>query len=93
MKMILLATALAFGATAATAQDTPAPAPVAADATTPTGGYQPPAPPMAWPPPPGAQVIFQPSQSPTQAYPPPAALDSYPICKKGQYDKCRQRGG
>jgi hypothetical protein len=31
--------------------------------------------------------------TPTQAFPPPAPLANYPICKKGQYDQCRQRGG
>jgi hypothetical protein len=38
-------------------------------------------------------VVFQPSASPAQAFPAPAPLESYPVCKKGQYDKCRQRGG
>jgi hypothetical protein len=28
-----------------------------------------------------------------QAYPAPAPLKRYPICRKGQYDKCMQRGG
>ncbi len=57
------------------------------------GGYQPAQPPMAAQPAPGAQVVFQQAPSPSQAYPAPAPLKSYPICKKGQYDQCRQRGG
>jgi len=57
------------------------------------GGYQPAQPPMAAPPAPGAPVVFQQAPSPSQAYPAPAPLKSYPICKKGQYDQCRQRGG
>jgi hypothetical protein len=57
------------------------------------GGYQPAQPPMASPPAPGAPVVFQQAPSPSQAYPAPAPLKSYPICKKGQYDQCRQRGG
>jgi len=106
MKALLLATALAFGGTAA-AQDMTAPAAPqqTSPMSTPTveqepltggdpiGGYQPAAPPMSAPPAPGQQVIFQPSVSPSQAYPPPAPLQSYPICKRGQYDNCRQRGG
>ena len=31
--------------------------------------------------------------TPTEAYPPPAALPEYPICKPKQFDNCRQRGG
>lgn len=57
------------------------------------GGYQPAQPPMASQPAPGAPVVFQQAPSPSQAYPAPAPLKSYPICKKGQYDQCRQRGG
>lgn len=58
---------------------------------TPAGGYQPANPPMTGGAP-GAPVVFQPSQSPSQAFPPPAPQENYPVCKKGQYDKCRQRG-
>lgn len=65
----------------------------ASAATMTAGGYQPAQPPMAAPPAPGAQVIFKQAPSPEQAYPAPAPLKSYPICKKGQYDQCRQRGG
>ncbi|WP_267433290.1 hypothetical protein [Sphingomonas sp. GM_Shp_1] len=65
----------------------------ASAATMTAGGYQPAQPPMASAPPPGAPVVFQQAPSPSQAYPAPAPLKSYPICKKGQYDQCRQRGG
>ncbi|WP_343525108.1 hypothetical protein [Sphingomonas sp.] len=65
----------------------------ASAATMTAGGYQPAQPPMASPPAPGAPVIFKQAPSPEQAYPAPAPLKSYPICKKGQYDQCRQRGG
>lgn len=76
-----------------TTQGMPTAGTPAADGATPMGGYQPANPPMQGTPQPGQQVVFQPSQSPSQAYPPPAPLESYPICKKGQTDKCRQRGG
>jgi hypothetical protein len=99
MKLIALAVALAMTGTAAIAQDT-APAPAAPAAPTtgqtvddPVGGYQPATPPMSVAPAPGQQVIFQASPSPTEAYPPPPPLQSYPICKRGQFDNCRQRGG
>jgi hypothetical protein len=101
MKLIALAAVLAFGGTAV-AQTTPAPQDSAqtADSTgvqtvdDPKGGYQPTAPLFSAPPQPGQQVIFQPNtQTPDQAYPAPPPLPSYPICKKGQFDNCRQRGG
>jgi hypothetical protein len=57
------------------------------------GGYQPATPPMSEPATPGANVVFQPSESPSQAFPPPPPLDHYPPCKPGQTDKCMQRGG
>ena len=41
---------------------------------------------------PGSTVQFVPAQTPDQAYPAPAPLAKYPVCKKGQYDKCIQRG-
>lgn len=63
------------------------------DTTADSLGYQPSQPPMSGPMVPGATVRFQPSMSPDQAFPPPAPLASYPICKRGQYDKCMQRGG
>lgn len=100
MKLIALAAALAMTGTAAIAQDTTAPAePMATTTTTgqtmddPVGGYQPAGPALSGPAAPGQTIIVQPSKTPTEAYPPPAPLQSYPICKKGQYDNCRQRGG
>lgn len=54
------------------------------------GGYQPSQPAVSGTPQPGATVRFQPAPSPSQAFPPPAAKESYPICKKGQYDGCMQ---
>lgn len=58
------------------------------------GGYMPAQPPIqGGAAPAGAQVVVQPSMSPSQAFPPPAPKQSYPICKKGQTDGCRQRGG
>ncbi len=98
MKLIAFATAFALAGTAAAAQDmatTAAPG-TATDVQTvddPVGGYQPTTPPMQSPPPPGAKIIFQPSATPDVAYPAPAPMAEYPICKKGQYDNCRQRGG
>ncbi len=57
------------------------------------GGYMPSTPPLSGPVQPGATVRVQPSMSPAQAFPPPAPKAEYPICKKGQTDGCRQRGG
>jgi hypothetical protein len=62
----------------------------AAGAMTP-GGYAPATPPMAGPAPAGATVQFVPSQSPDQAFPPPPAQASYPWCRPGQFDNCRER--
>ncbi|MDF7775246.1 hypothetical protein P1X14_08310 [Sphingomonas sp. AOB5] len=95
MKLIALAAAsfVAFAAPAM-AQTAPAPADEVQTVDDPKGGYQPAAPLFSAPPAPGAQVIFVPNtQTPTQAYPPPPAQATYPICKKNQYDNCRQRGG
>jgi hypothetical protein len=58
--------------------------------STPMGGYQPSTPPMSAPMQPGATVQFQPSASPSQAFPPPAPLAKYPICKRGQTDGCME---
>lgn len=99
MKLIALAAALALGGTAiaqettTTTTTTGAPAAGAAEAT-PQGGYQPSTPLFAGgTPPAGAQVQFVPNpQTPSQAYPAPAPLDHYPICKRGQTDQCMQRG-
>ncbi len=57
------------------------------------GGYMPSTPPLSGTPTAGATVRVQPSMSPSQAFPPPAPKAEYPICKKGQTDGCRQRGG
>lgn len=62
------------------------------NAADPAGGYAP----MtsgSGPAQPGATVVFQQAPSPSQAFPPPPPMKSYPICKKGQYDNCMQRGG
>jgi len=93
---LMIAAALAVIAVPAIAQDTPPPAPdqqapATAPATPdPVGGYQPANPPA--PPPPGATVQFQPSVAPDVAFPPPPPLAKYPPCKKGQHDKCMERG-
>src|SRR3546814_15558743 len=70
---------------------TPAPAtPMAAaptaDAQDPAGGYEPSAPPMNGTPQPGANVVFQPSASPDQAFPPPPPPPEYPGSKEDQTD-------
>ena len=71
-----------------TAQTMPAPA---ADGTTPMGGYQPSQPALNGTATPGVAPTFQAAPSPSEAYPAPAPLASYPVCKAGQYDKCIQR--
>ncbi|MFZ5746893.1 MAG: hypothetical protein ACOY45_04450 [Pseudomonadota bacterium] len=97
MKRISLAAAasllIAGGAVAQTASAQDAPA---ADTTvqTPVGGYAPATSPFSAPPTPGAKIVFVPNpQTPTEAFPPPPPKDHYPICKKGQTDGCKQRGG
>ena len=67
--------------------------PTGASTATPTGGYQPTTPPLSGTPAAGQQVIFQPSPAPSVAFPPPAPMKEYPICKRGQTDDCMQRGG
>lgn len=57
------------------------------------GGYQPDRPAMSGPVAPGQQVIFQAAPPPDVAYPAPPPLQHYPVCKKGQFDGCIQRGG
>lgn len=69
------------------------PAPAGEGAMDPAGGYQPTAPALQGTPAPGATIRFQAAQSPDQAYPAPAPMAKYPVCKKGQYDNCMQRGG
>lgn len=56
------------------------------------GGLAPSQPALQGTPQPGAQIQFVPAPPPAQAFPAPAPLDSYPVCKKGQYDKCREPG-
>lgn len=58
----------------------------------PAGGYQPSRPAISGTAQPGQPVQFQAAQSPDQAYPAPAPMASYPVCKKGQYDNCREGG-
>lgn len=96
MKLIVLAAALAFGGTAI-AQDAPQQSTDAAATTQqPVGGYAPATPLFSTgtTPPPGARVVFVPNpQTATEAFPPPPPQARYPICKRGQTDNCRQRGG
>ena len=80
-------------------QNAPAPmgaptqqAPMAGTTGDPVGGYQPNASPLSGGTA-GAQSVFRPAPSPDQAYPAPAPRASYPVCKRGQYDKCRNPGG
>jgi len=56
------------------------------------GGEQPATPPMSAPVAPGQPVVAAPSPSPDTALPAPAPLDHYPICKRGQFDKCMEPG-
>lgn len=67
--------------------------PMASTGETPKGGYMPSAPALSGTPTAGAPVRVQASMSPSQAFPPPAPKAEYPICKRGQTDGCRQRGG
>lgn len=67
--------------------------PAPTDGTTPAGGYQPTGNGMSGPMQPGAPVTFKAAPTPAEAYPAPAPMAKYPICKKGQYDHCMQRGG
>jgi hypothetical protein len=91
MKLIVFA-AIVTLAVPALAQETPpsAPAPATTDASAEPqpGGY---APPPAPPPPPGATIVFKEAPPPDVVFPPPAPLASYPVCKRGQFDKCVQR--
>ena len=95
MKLMILAAALAFGGPAI-AQDVPQQSTDAAATPEPQGGYAPATPLFSGgtTPPPGSRVVFVPNpQTPTEAFPPPAPLAHYPLCKRGQTDNCRQRGG
>lgn len=57
------------------------------------GGYAPANAGTMAPAPAGTQVQFRPQPTPDQAFPPPPAKESYPICKAGQYDGCMQASG
>lgn len=97
MKLRVLAAsfaAIAMTCTAALAQD-PQPAPAATTAVEdPVGGYQPSTPAIQGDRSSGQKPVFQANPlTPTQAFPPPPPLEKYPLCKKGQTDNCRQRGG
>ncbi|MDQ2892349.1 MAG: hypothetical protein M3R64_04550 [Pseudomonadota bacterium] len=70
----------------------PTPGPMQGSTMTP-GGYQPSAPAMIGTMTPGVAPIYRAAPTPDQAYPAPAPLAKYPLCKKGQYDKCMQPGG
>ena len=102
MKLILLAALAAATPVMAPAQttplattDTPPPpastAPASMPATPTAGGYQPSTPALQGTPQPGVTPQFVAAPSPDQAFPPPAPLDHYPFCKRGQFDKCMQR--
>lgn len=101
MKLLAVAAAaaaLAMTSGSALAQDTQAApaasAPEAAPAPDPIGGYQPSTPAIQGDTSSGQKPVFQPNpQTPSQAFPPPPPLQKYPLCKKGQTDNCRQRGG
>ena len=60
---------------------------------TPVGGYQPSGPAMTGTMTPGVTPIFRQAPSPDQAYPAPAPLAHYPMCKPGQFDNCMQGSG
>jgi hypothetical protein len=94
MRLVILAMALGVAGTA-TAQTPPATQDTGTQAAgDPRGGYQPTAPLFSVPPQPGQPVVFVPNPlTPAQAYPAPPPLPHYPPCKRGQYDKCMQRGG
>jgi hypothetical protein len=98
MKLLALAAVLGL-AGVAQAQDVPssqkANAPTNNEASK-IGGYAPTAPLFTGgvTPPAGSQVIFVPNpQTATEAFPPPPPKADYPVCKRGQFDGCRQRGG
>jgi hypothetical protein len=54
------------------------------------GGYAPVQPALQGTPQPGSPVVFQPSPSPEQAFPPPPPQAHYPPCRHGQRDECIQ---
>lgn len=55
------------------------------------GGYQPAGSPLSGPVSADTKVVFVPQAlTPSEAYPAPAPRKSYPACKLGQQDNCRQ---
>ncbi|MBC9030890.1 hypothetical protein IAG41_00650 [Sphingomonas sp. JC676] len=101
MKLIALAAAFALGGTAIAQdqQSTTTTTTVTTDQAAPNppvGGYAPATPLFSSgaTPPAGARVMFVPNpQTATEAFPPPAPMAHYSLCKRGQTDNCRQRGG
>lgn len=92
---MMIAAALAVIATPALAQTTPGnvdPAGTTAPAD-PAGGYAPTMPVRSGSTDPNAVVTVVPSTDPSVAFPPPAPMASYPICKKGQTDGCMDPPG
>jgi hypothetical protein len=92
MKTLSLILALSLAAPAF-AQTTPAPTSAADARTAAQGdltGLQPSTPALQGTPQPGSPIVFVPSKPPSEAFPPPAPLDHYPICKRGHYDKCME---
>lgn len=65
----------------------------ASGGATPSGGYMPTTPALSGTPAAGSTVRVVPSASPSEAFPPPPPKDSYPVCKRGQTDGCRNPGG
>lgn len=57
----------------------------------PAGGYQPANNAMSGPMQPGATVRFQQAPTPSEAFPAPAPMASYPMCRPGQTNHCRER--
>ena len=68
--------------------------PMTTGGSTPAGGYAPSGPAITGGTP-GSTLppVYRPAPTPDQAFPPPPAQAEYPICKKGQYDSCRQVSG
>lgn len=102
MKILIpttLAAAMAFAAPAfaqtapdaAPATTMPSAAMPSTDSSMSIGGYGPASTTLVVPA--GAKVVYQQAPTPDQAYPAPAPLAKYPVCKRGQTDKCIERGG
>lgn len=98
MTKLPLAFLLTIAAPVAAQQTMPASSPASAAPATQIetvqtlGGFAPTGPALHGAIQPGQPVIFEPSAAPSVAFPPPAPLASYPICKRGQFDNCRQAG-